>query len=77
VIHAQKISSPGFVGFAAQRPCAQRSIAADLIFLVLFVSRQKGLAQRQLSGENNVVIRAHSYAHAVSIIDLVAADLSL
>jgi hypothetical protein len=32
---AQKISSPGFDGFAAQRPVRQRSLAADLTFWLL------------------------------------------
>jgi len=60
----------------------QRSIAADLIFLVLFVSRQKGLGpaaiERQEHHMNPPHLNPpHRHAHEVSIIDLVVADLSL
>jgi len=36
----KNIPARGFLGFVRERPRAQRSISADLIFLVLFVSRQ-------------------------------------
>jgi hypothetical protein len=37
----QKNRALGFTGFAALGLCGKRSISSDLIFLLLFVSRQK------------------------------------
>jgi hypothetical protein len=51
----QKDCSPRFFLVCAAWRRAKRSISADLIFLVLFVSRQKGLAPRQLSGRVFVI----------------------
>jgi len=58
--------SPGFVGFAGQRVCGQRSIAADLTFWLL-LGQAKSNSPAAIERQEPYTIRANRYAHAVSI----------